>query len=54
MSDEEKLGRLLSTFCRSAWRLEALDRYLSPGEEPGLAAFLRGDLCPPNDPELEE
>jgi hypothetical protein len=54
VSDEEELGHLLSTFRRSAWRLEALDRYLSPGEAPGLAAFLRGDPCPPNDPELDE
>jgi hypothetical protein len=53
VSDEEALGRLLSTFQKSAWRLEALDRYLSPGEQAGLAAFLRGDLCPPTDPELE-
>jgi hypothetical protein len=54
VSDEEELGHLLSTFRSSAWRLEALDWYLSPGEAPGLAAFLRGDPCPPSDPELEE
>jgi hypothetical protein len=53
VSDEEALGQLLTTFHTSAWRLEALDRYLSPGEEAGLAAFLRGDPCPPTDPELE-
>lgn len=54
MSDDELLWELLRSFRRSAWRLEALDRYTVPSDEALLAAFLRGDPPPPPDPELTE
>ncbi|MDB5064813.1 MAG: hypothetical protein JWM18_1247 [Chloroflexi bacterium] len=44
------LGELLRDFERSAFRLEALDRYLVEEEEPSFAAFLRGEPQPPDDP----
>ena len=54
MSDEATLWELLSTFRRSAWRLEALDRYTTEHEAPLLAAYLRGDPPPPPDPAFEQ
>lgn len=54
MSDDELLWELLHSFRRSAWRLEALDRYTVPSDEPLLAAFLRGDPPPAPDEELRE
>ena len=44
MSDADTLGRLLSGFRRSAWRLEARDRYAADAD---LHAYLRGDPLPP-------
>ncbi|MGI0129504.1 MAG: DUF6879 family protein [Thermoplasmata archaeon] len=44
MSDADTLNRLLSTFRRSAWRLEARDRYEADAD---LHAYLRGDPLPP-------
>ena len=43
-SDADTLSRLLGGFQRSAWRLEARDRY---GADPELHAYLRGDPLPP-------
>lgn len=52
MSDEAALWELLSTYRRSAWRLEALDRYTTAHEAPLLAAYLRGDPPPAPDAAL--
>lgn len=50
MSDADTLNHLLSTFRRSAWRLEARDRYEADAD---LHAYLRGDpLLPAVDPAL--
>lgn len=54
MSHDELLWELLRSFRRSAWRLEALDRYTVPSDEAPLAAFLRGDPPPLPDDELTE
>jgi hypothetical protein len=45
------LGGLLSSFQRSAFRLEVLDRYTIPGEEDWLEAFRRDGSIPDLTPE---
>jgi uncharacterized protein DUF6879 len=45
------LGELLSSFQRSAFRLETLDRYTIPGEEAWLEAFRRDGSIPDLTPE---
>jgi hypothetical protein len=54
VNDEAGLWELLSTYRRSAWRLEALGRYTTPHEAPVLAAYLRGDPPPPPDAAFEQ
>jgi Family of unknown function (DUF6879) len=44
VSDTDALNRLLSGFKRTAWRLEALDRYETTDR---VRAYLRGDPAPP-------
>jgi hypothetical protein len=44
MTDAEMLAQLLAGFQRSAWRLEALDRYEA---DDHYRAYLRGDPAPP-------
>jgi Family of unknown function (DUF6879) len=45
------LGELLSSFRRSAFRLETLDRYTIPGEEAWLESFHRDGSIPDLTPE---
>jgi Family of unknown function (DUF6879) len=53
MSDLDALEHLLSSFRRSIFRLEALDRYSVEGETEVVDAFLRGDLELPRTPAID-
>ncbi len=47
---ESVLGELLTSFTRSAWRLEALDRY---EEDDACRAYFRGEPQSPPDPDFD-
>ena len=53
-SDPGQLEQLLRGFRRTAFRLEALDRYAADYEEERFARYLAGEPLPPPDPVFED
>jgi hypothetical protein len=54
LAPTEDFAAALHDYTRSYFRLETLQTYRGSGEDVWLAAFERGDLAPPPDPEQDE